>query len=181
MAPKEKLTTLGWLKHMQDPNAPYFEWHYLHLIHSFLTEHWWVLQSASDEKALLLLKQVLKVLELDQKAKRDLFLLLQSGPVGRCHGNKILWKVLSGPALDPVYRDLSNLMTSEVYKTRRVFDRPPRGHKDLEWWWWTYYSYPAKKDKRWAPDDLPQGLWYLHMGPGQKPLAPPECWGARPR
>ena len=169
------------MKHMQDPNAPYFEWHYLHLIHSFLTEHWWVLQSASDEKALLLLKQVLKVLELDQKAKRDLFLLLQSGPVGRCHGNKILWKVLSGPALDPVYRDLSNLMTSEVYKTRRVFDRPPRGHKDLEWWWWTYYSYPAKKDKRWAPDDLPQGLWYLHMGPGQKPLAPPECWGARPR
>ena len=119
------------------------------------------MQSRSDSHALTLLKHVLKVIELDKKAKRDLFLLLQSGPVGRTHGNKLLWRVLAGPALDPVYRDLSNLVTSEVYKARRDFDRPPRGHKDLEWWWWwwTYYSYPAKKDMRWAPGDLPKGMW----------------------
>ena len=110
-----------------------------------------------------------------------MFLLLQSSLVGRCHGNKVLWKVLAGPALDPVYRDLSNLVTSEVYKARREFDRPPRSHNDLEWWWWTYYSYPHAKDQRWSPDDLPKGVWSLQMGPGNKPLAPPDCWWARPR
>ena len=167
--------------HLKDPAAPYFEWHYLHLIHSFLTKHWWILQGRSDAEALKLLKQVLKVLELDQKAKRDLFLLMQSGSVGRCHGNKLLWNVMSGPALDPTYRDLSHLVTSEVYKARRDFDRPPRGHKDLDWWCWDYYSYPIKQLKRWAPDALPNRPWSLQMGPGNKPLAPPDCWWARPR
>ena len=175
----DKLTTLGWLKHLQDPAAPYFEWHYLNMIHSFLTVQWWILQSGSDGSALRLLKQVLAVIELDQKAKRDLFLLMQSGPVGRCHGNKILWKVLSGPALDPVYRDLSNLVTSEVYKARKQFDRPPRGHQDMQWWWWTYYSRPSTADQRWAPGEVPANLDLVHMGPGGKPLQPPQCWGVR--
>ena len=42
--PKHKLTTLGWLNHIKDPHAPYFEWHYLQVIYNFLTERWWLLQ-----------------------------------------------------------------------------------------------------------------------------------------
>ena len=33
---------------------------------------------------------VLKILEVDKKARRDMFLLAQSGQVGRTHANKIL-------------------------------------------------------------------------------------------
>ena len=54
-----------------------------------------------------------------------MFLLAQSGQVGRAHANKILWQLLSGPALDPLYADLSNLVTHEVYKARENFDWPP--------------------------------------------------------
>ena len=68
--------------------------------------------------------KVLKLLELVNKAKRDLFLIAQSGPVGRAQANKVLWKTLTGPALEPDYPDLSNMVTHEVYKARKTFDRP---------------------------------------------------------
>ena len=57
-------------------------------------------------------------------AKRDLFLMAQSGPVGRAQANKVLWKTLPGPALEPDYPDLSNMVAHEVYKARKTFDRP---------------------------------------------------------
>ena len=126
-----------------------------------------------------LLKNTFKLLELDMKARRDMFLLMQSGLVGRTHGNRVLWKILSGPALQRPYRDLSNLVTSEVYKARQQFDRPPRNHGDLHWWSWTYYSYPDQKYYMWSPLEAPR-QYALQMGPGGKPLAPPQCWGEAP-
>ena len=120
---------------------------------------------------------VMDVLELDLKARRDLFLLLQAGIVGRTHGNKILWNMLSGPALDRTYRDLSNYVTHKVYEARRAFDRPPREHRDLSWWWWTCYERPYARDRKWAPTSVPREAWCLNMGPGEAPLPPPGCWG----
>ena len=179
--PQHKLTTLGWLKHVQDPAAPYFEWQYLKCIHKFLTERWWILQGGRDEEALDEWLLVMKVLELDQKAHRDLFLLAQSGLVGRTHANKILWHLLTGPAVDTSCVDLSNLVTHEVYKARRNFDRAPREHRDLGWWWWTYYESTCAKDKRWSPAEVPTPRT-LRTGEGGGPLQPPECWGtAYPR
>ena len=43
-----------------------------------------------------------------------MFLLAQRGIVGRTHANKLLWKLLTGPALQPTYPDLSNLVTDMV-------------------------------------------------------------------
>ena len=142
-----------------------------------MTERWWLLQGGTNDEALNEWLLVMKVLELDTKARRDLFLLAQSGQVGRTHANKLLWHILTGPAIDPVYMDLSNLVTHEVYKARKDFDRPPRQHRDLSWWWWTCYEYPYKKDQRWSPVEVPTWSWQLKQGDGGKPLQPPECWG----
>ena len=172
------MTTLGWLKHMEDPKFPYFEWVYKNLIHKFLVQDWYMIQAGyKDEDALNLWHQIFKILELDRKARRDLLLLAQAGVVGRTHANHILWMLMTGPALDPVYPDMNNLTTNLVYKFRRDFDRPPRQHLDLKWWWWTCLEFPYKKDLRWSPMETPQGYWELHTGPGLLPLPPPECWG----
>ena len=102
--------------------------------------------------------------------------MAQSGPVGRAQANKVLWKTLTGPALEPDYPDLSNLVTHEVYKARKTFDRPPRQNPDLEWWPWSSYTQLAQQDLKWCASEVPRGAWNLQMGEGGKPLAPPACW-----
>ena len=74
---------MGLLKYLGDDAFPYFEYMYLKAIHYFLTQRWWILQGGVDEVALGDLVRVLRMLELDQKARRDLFLLAQSGQAGR--------------------------------------------------------------------------------------------------
>ena len=178
--PTDPLTTLGWLKHLHDPHVLYFEWHYLKIIHKFLTKDWYLIQGGSCEQALAKWLEVFDVLELDLKARRDLMLLAQTGNVGRTHANKIMWTILSGPALEPKYLDISNLVTSMVFKARRDFDRPPREHGDLSWWWWTCYEHVYRRDLKWCPAQVPTSYWVLSVGPGERPLAPPACWGSQP-
>ena len=170
------MTTLGWLKHLRDPKWEFFEWQYLNVIHKFLTDRWWILQSGSDDEALQQWILVMKILELDNKAKRDLFLLAQSGIVGRGHANKILWRLLTNEALDPAYQDLSRLVTNFVYAARRDFDRPPREHADLRWWGWRCYSSPWRRDLRWLPTAVPTVPWDLCLADGGEPLPPPRCF-----
>ena len=55
-----------------------------------------------------LMPNICKVLELDKKARVDLFLLAQSGLVGRTIASYILWNLCSYWALDPTYEDLSH-------------------------------------------------------------------------
>ena len=95
-----------------------------------------------DEHAVRLWWEILQVLEIDKKAQLDLLILAQSGPVGRAHANKTLWDLMSNWALNPTYQDLSNKVTNDVGWSRRNMDRPPRGHKDLQWWTWTRYREP---------------------------------------
>ena len=165
------------MKFLGDPAYPYFLWQYNKTIHKFLTEKWWILQGKTDEEALSTWLQVMKVLEFDIKSHRDMFLLIQSGYIGRTHANKLLWRILTGPAIDEEHRDLNNLVTNWIYRARRDFDRPPREHKDLAWWDWTCYKYLYKQDRKWAPDQVPTRAWTLHLDPGDKPLRPPMCWG----
>ena len=149
----------------------YFEWHYHRQILRFLTTRWYLLQGGTNDEAMQEWILVFKVLELDNKARRDLMLLAQSGFVGRAHANKVLWEILSGPALDPKYQDLSNIVTQRVYKARRDFDRPPREHGDLSWWWWSCFETLYKRDMRWGPDQIPTHHWNLTTGNGGRPLA----------
>jgi hypothetical protein len=51
---------------------------------------------------------VSKFLELDYKAKVNLFLLAQSGLVGRTLANYLLWNLCAYWALGPTYEDLSH-------------------------------------------------------------------------
>ena len=162
---------------MQDPFFVYYEHFYLKNLHKFLTEKWWILQGGNSPEALKEWFKVLKLLELDNKAKRDLLMMAQSGPVGRAQANKVLWKTLTGPALEPDYPDLSNLVTHEVYKARKTFDRPPRQNPDLERWSWSSYTQLAPQDLKWCASEVPRRAWRRQLGEGGKPLAPPACWG----
>ena len=177
MPPDVPLRTLGWLKHLEDPMFPYYEHYYLVWLQWTLTDGWWILQHGMGQEALSAWLRIMKFLELDMKAMRDLFLLAQAGYVGRTHANKVLWNILSGPACDPKYQDLSNLVTNLVYQARRDFDRPPREHRDLRWWDWSCYRDLWPWDRRWAPTAAPNRPWHVVRGPGGKPLPPPDCWG----
>ena len=130
-----------------------------------------------NEEALNLWIQITRVLELDNKARRDLFLLCQSDLVGRIQANKLIWKVLTGPALERKHLDLSHLVSNRVYKARREFDRPPREHVDLDWWTWECYDKPRKKDLKFSPLEVPI-VPVIITGPGEKPLPPPQCWSS---
>ena len=170
------MTTLGWLKFLRDPRFPYWEYLYLKWIHVTLTRDWYILQWGVDEQALEKWLMVMRFLELDRKARVDLMLLAHSGLVGRAWANKILWDLLAIWALDPVYEDLSHKVSSEVGWVRRRFDRPPGGHRDLQWWNWTYYEELGHM-QRWSPQARPSGPWDLAMGPGEEPWQPPWCFG----
>ena len=174
--PTEVLTTLGWMKHLEVPYFEYFEWKHLKVVNWFLTDKWPLLQAGIDEEATDLWIKATRVLELDNKARRDLFLLAQSGYVGRTLANKVLFESLNVQAADRQYRDLSNLVSHEVYKHRKVFDRPPRKHGDLACWTWESYISPPAHLRKWAPDQVPRVPEIL-TGPGGKPLPPPTCWG----
>ena len=109
--PAKPLTTLGLMGHLQDPAFPYWEWQYLRIIHGFLTKDWQLLQQGTSARASRMWKAAMKHLEFDRKAMRDLFLLAHAGIVGRAKANRILWELLTGPALDPVYEDMSHLVS----------------------------------------------------------------------
>ena len=173
--PDKVLTTLGWLKHVESPVFPWFEWHYLKFLHKCLTDYWWLIQGGSDERAMELWHKVFLVLELDRKAQVDIMLLAQSGLVGRSVANELMWDLMSTWALVDCYEDLSHKVSYEIKWRRRTFDRPPRGHGDLVWWRWSSYDLP--RYDRWDPRSVPRVYWQLATGPGGRPLPPPACWG----
>ena len=145
-----------------------------------------MLQAGSDRNTELLWREVMEVLELDRKARRDLYLLAQSGKVGRCHANKLLWDLLSGPALDPRYPDMSNWTSKEVLRHRKMFDRPPRCHEDMKYFYWAQLDDVFQTPLRpFLVSEVPVGgNWTLVMGTGPaagRPLPPPHCWGQRRR
>ena len=165
------------MRHLEHPNFEWFETQHLRFLHKTLTEDWWRIQGGAGIESLELWLQIFRVLELDRKSQRDLLLLAQSGLVGRTMANKTLWELCSHWALDPTYEDLSHKCTSLVGWARRTFDRPPRGHEDLEWWTWSAYDEP-RLHARFSPMNVPRDAERrLVMGPGGLPLAPPDCWG----
>ena len=133
---KHELTTIGWLLYLRDPAADYWEYFYLKFLHRNLTHNWYIIQFGSDLKAKQLWWEICQVLELDRKSQRDLLILAHTGAHGRAHANRILWKLMSDWALQVPYRDLSNLVSHEVNIAHQSLGRPPREHKDLDWWTW---------------------------------------------
>ena len=175
--PEKTLTTLGWLKYLDDTSFEHFEWHYLKFLKECLTTKWHTIQFGVGDEALNLWYLIFKVLELDPKAQLDVMLLAQSGHIGRGHANKVMWHLMSIWALDDTYEDLSHKVSNAVGWARREFDRPPAGHKDLEWWSWKAYDEPLKKMVPWCPKNTPKGGWDLKTGPDGEPFPPPWCWG----
>ena len=124
--PKEPLTTLGMLRHLGDDGYEHMLHYHRKCVLKLMTTHWWKLQGRCDQEALRLWIQALQIIELDKKACRDLFLLAQSGLIGRTFANQILWTLLTESAGDK-HLVLSNLCTSMCAKARLRFDRPPMG------------------------------------------------------
>ena len=145
----------------------------------FLVDWWWCLQGMSDHQALRQWLKVGRLLELDRKALMDLFMLAQVIPAGRTKANKILWDLLTGPALEEPQRDMSNLVTTRVYAARKTMDRPPREHGDLAKWDWPCYWEIDRKDLKWACFKVPKDNYVIYAGPGRKPVPPPDCFVVR--
>ena len=61
--PTQTLTTLGWLKYLEDDGFLHFEWHYLKFLHQCLTTKWWTIQFGFDEEARNLWYLIFKVLK----------------------------------------------------------------------------------------------------------------------
>ena len=119
--------------------------------------------------------EIFVVLELDRKAQCELMLLAHSGEVGRAEANEVLWEILSAWALDHEYLDLSSKVSSLVKRARRNFDRPPRDHRDREWWSWECLRVP--RHPHFGPRGAPRwGEFAIARGPRGEPLPPPNCW-----
>ena len=182
----KELRSIGLLLCVKEaPAHDWWEWRYLQSVQHILTRKWWRIQGGADVEALIEWIKVCRFLEFDQKATKDLFLLLQHGHVGRTSANKIMWECLTGPAIQRPYEDLSNWMTSKVTTYRQKMDRPPRGHDD-NWpcgnfprgWWWDYYATLRVEDVPFSPCACPQlgTKWVVTLGEGGRALAPPACW-----
>ena len=178
--PEKALTTLGWLKYIEDPSFAHMEWHYLKFLKENLTAYWYIIQFGTDKETLDRWYLIFKVLELDRKAQLDLMLLAHSGLLGRGYANQVLWELMSNWALDANYEDLSHKVTSMVSWARKDIDRPPVWHEDAAWWTWKCYEEPQRKIVPWLPSSKPPQKWYLMTGPNGEPLPPPCCWGTLP-
>ncbi len=156
----------------------YYEHYYHKHLHKVLTERWWILQGGSNNEALQEWLKVMKFLELDTKAMRDLFLLAQSGLVGRSHANKILWTLLSGPADDPTLPGPVEPGHEHGLQGPQGLRQAPQGASGPEVVGLVLLHDPVREGPEVGPTSVPTGPWYLQTGAGGSPLPPPECWGA---
>ena len=96
---------------------------------------------------------IFMVLELDEKAIRDRWLLSHSGVAGQAEASELLWNLLAHQALDPTYEDLSRWVSNQVNTVRQRFDRPPDASPDLNKWAWFLTSVPRNPNFRaWAAE-----------------------------
>ena len=167
--------SLGYLKQWNSPAFHYFEWHYLKNIEDLLANKWHLLQGGYSQNCVNLWYQICRLLELDQKVTRELWILLHGGAVGRALANECLWSLLTKEALETSYLNLSNRLSVKIKDARRRMDRPLANHIDRVNWGWERYTTPDRP--QWAASSIPTvpGWWYqrsLH----NHPLAPPRCW-----
>ena len=165
--------------HLEDPHYAYFWHHFLVLLHQFLTRDWWIIQGKEDQEALRMWLKVGRLLELDRKSLMDLIMLAQVIPVGRTKANKIMWDLMTGPALEVPQRDMSHMVTSQVFQARKTMDRPPREHRDLERWDWSCYWTIPRREEKWACHIVPEVPWVPYTEHGEKPVPPPKCFVKR--
>ena len=108
------------------------------------------------------------VLELDEKAIHDWWLLSHSGVAGQSEASELLWNLLSHQAIGPVYEDLSRWVSNQVNTVRQRFDRPPDASPDLNSWAWFLTSVPRNPNfSAWAAEPF-VGLEF-RTGPGGVP------------
>ena len=174
--------SLQLLIHFKHPAAEYFELWYKHCIRILLVDLWYILQGGKNDAACQVWLRACKVMELDRKAKIELFLLLQAGKVGRAQGNRVMFKMLSYYALQKPYMNLSRLLTSQIKWARQTFDRPGREMPDMRRWEWSWYwDMDYRNLHEWSPESIPHDKdeynWEPFAGPGGRPLKPPNCWG----
>ena len=145
------------------------------LVAQTLTKDWALIQGGTDPGRSETLMTVFVVLELDEKAIRDWWLLSHSGVAGQAEASELLWTLLSDKALDPAYEDLSRWVSNQVNTVRQRFDRPPDASPDLNKWAWFLTGVPRNMAfSAWAAEPF-VGLDF-RTGPGGVPLPPPDLW-----
>ena len=80
---------------MRTPYFRRFEHQFLLSVRRALTYDWGIIQSGQDLKTLSRWMDLFELLELDDKAQKDLMLLVHLSEAGRAEANEILWTLLS--------------------------------------------------------------------------------------
>ena len=145
---------------------------YLQVLYNFCTMHWWIMQGGSGPRAHKLWYNCFRVLELDNKAACDWWLMLSAGLPGRTCANKLLWEILTIYAVqDPVFWDISSWVSARVNLLRMCFDKP--NQENLEYWNWSWLETTCYQN--FSPTAVPT---YFEFRKGQDgtPLEPPFCW-----
>ena len=137
-----------------------------------LTENWWILQGGVGPRAHKMWWTLFRVLELDNKAVTDWWLLLVSHAVGRACANKMMWDCLTSWAVqDPYYWDLSSWASSTVNFMRLSFDKP--NPENVKYWSWAWHDVSLFPE--WCPRKVPK--YFIRVRhPDGTPLPPPACW-----
>lgn len=169
--------SLGVLKNLKHPSFEALEWHFRVQLHELSTTLWGIIQGGRDEEALGVWKDVWILLELDAASWMDMMILAHQGPPGRSEANKILWEVLTKLACQRDFKNLSRKISSLVGASRRLIDRPPDGHRDLEGWTSKKALFPRYPE--FSHTRVPREPRVV-TGPRGVPLAPPQCFGAPP-
>ena len=147
---------------------------YLQILYNYCTKYWWIMQGGSGPRAHKLWYNLFRVLELDNKAACDWWLMLSAGLPGRTCANKLLWETLTVYAVqDPVYWDLSSWVSTQVNLLRMSFDKP--NPENLEHWNWSWLETTCYPD--FSPEAVPT-YFELRTGRDGTPLKPPYCWQA---
>jgi hypothetical protein len=168
--------SLGYLKLFNDPAFSYFEWNYLKQVERLLGDLWHLIQGGYDANCADLWYQICRLLELDEKVIRELWILLHGGAVGRALANEVMWGLLTREALEANYLNLSNCLSVKLKDARRRMDRPPARHEDRGYWGWDKYTAPDRP--QWAASSVPQVPgWFYTRSMHNHPLPPPGCWG----
>ena len=157
--------TMQYLKSMgplaiEHPHYEVLMWKKLVLIKRALEEDWWRLQSGNDEWTSEYWYQLMLMMDLDRKSMKELFLLSQSGLVGRCAANRILWVLLTQEGTSEDQHDSSHMVTNMVRGARKTFDQPPQDRRTggkIKGWVWASMRRPQEKYAGFSPLAVPTG------------------------
>ena len=82
--------SLGHLVITEHPAVAYLECHVCAQIHKMLSWEWWLIQGSVTRLTDMAWRKIMELLDLDERARQNLWLLCHSGTIERAYANKLM-------------------------------------------------------------------------------------------